>query len=147
MKVDDIMTTNVVTVEMDDRLSTVKTLFDGTRIHHLLVVEGGELVGVVSDRDLYRAISPNIGKGRCSADDLATLERCVHAIMSRHPLTLETGSPVGAAVTLFDQHQVSCIPIVEQGKYIRGIVSWRDIIRHFDNIAFDNFARAKLRAG
>ena len=145
MKVDDIMSRSVVTVEMDDRLSTVKALFDGAHIHHLLVVDGGELVGVVSDRDLYKAISPNIGKGRCTTQDLATLERCVHAIMSRHPLTLEAGSPVGAAVALFDQHPVSCIPIVEQGKYIRGIVSWRDIIRHFDNIAFDNFARARAR--
>lgn len=145
MKVDAIMTRNVVTVEMDDRLSTVKALFDGAHIHHLLVVEGGELVGVISDRDLYRAISPNIDKARCTSLDLATLDRCVHAIMTRHPFTLEAGSAVSAAIALFDQHPISCIPIVESGKRIKGIVSWRDIIRHFDRIAFDSFVHAKLK--
>ncbi len=146
MIVDDIMSRNVVTVEMDDRLATVKALFDGAPIHHLLVVEDGLLVGVVSDRDLYRAISPNIGTARYTAQDMATLDRCVHAIMSRHPLTLDSGSPVAAAIALFDQHPVSCIPVVVDGNRIQGILSWRDIIRHFDRIAFDSFVHAKLKS-
>lgn len=145
MIVDDIMTRTVVTVGMDDRLATVKALFDSKSIHHLLVIDGDDLVGVISDRDLYRAISPNIGTLRYSAQDLATLDRCVHAVMSRHPLTLETGSAVGAAIALFAQNPVSCIPVVEQGKRIKGILSWRDIFHHFDRIAFDSFVHTKLK--
>ena len=62
MKVQDIMSKRVVTVELDDRLHVVKTIFDTTRFHHLLVIDDdGSLYGVVSDRDLLRALSPFIG--------------------------------------------------------------------------------------
>jgi len=42
-------------------LATVKEIFDAVKFHHLLVVEEGELQGVVSDRDWLRAMSPFIG--------------------------------------------------------------------------------------
>ncbi len=58
----DIMTARVVTVEMDDRLEVVKEIFDTMNFHHLLVVdEHKKLSGVVSDRDLLRALSPYVG--------------------------------------------------------------------------------------
>jgi hypothetical protein len=61
MLVKDIMTRKVITVEFDDRLERVKEIFDNLLIHHLLVVEDGELFGVLSDRDLLKALSPNLG--------------------------------------------------------------------------------------
>ncbi len=61
MVMGDIMTARVVTVEMDDRLEVVKEIFDTMRFHHLLVVdEHKKLSGVVSDRDLLRALSPYV---------------------------------------------------------------------------------------
>ena len=70
MNVSDIMSKHVVTVEFDDRLSAVKDIFDNAKFHHLLVVEAGVLFGVVSDRDLLKSISPNIGTNRYTPRDL-----------------------------------------------------------------------------
>ena len=52
MSIRRIMSKSVVTVAMDDPLSRIKETFDRHGFHHLLVVDAGELVGVISDRDL-----------------------------------------------------------------------------------------------
>ena len=76
MDLGSIMTARVVTVEMDDRLEIVKEIFDTMNFHHLLVVnEQKTLSGVVSDRDLLRAISPYVGSAAETARDLATLNK------------------------------------------------------------------------
>jgi len=68
MDLGSIMTARVVTVEMDDRLEIVKEIFDTMNFHHLLVVdEHKKLSGVVSDRDLLRAISPYVGSAAASS--------------------------------------------------------------------------------
>lgn len=130
MSVRDIMTARVVTVEMDDRLALVKDIFDSTKFHHLLVLNGdGVLAGVVSDRDLLKALSPYLGSAAESARDLATLNKRVHQIMSRKPITLPAEAAIADAVELLLSHRISCIPIVDAGFRPIGIVSWRDVLR------------------
>ncbi len=123
------MSKQVATVVFDDTLATVKDIFDAANFHHLLVVEDGKLHGVVSDRDLLRAMSPFIGSNVESARDLNTLNRRVHQIMSRKPITLRPEAGIADAVDLFLAHQVSCIPIVDAQFQPVGIVSWRDVLR------------------
>jgi len=52
------------------------------------IVEEGRLHGVVSDRDLLRAISPFIGSVVETNRDLGTLNKRVHQIATRKPVTL-----------------------------------------------------------
>jgi acetoin utilization protein AcuB len=126
----DIMTARVVTVEMDDRLEVVKEIFDTVNFHHLLVVdEHKRLSGVLSDRDLLRALSPYVGSVTETARDLATLNKRVHQIMSRHPITLHPQSGVAEAVNLLLAHRISCIPVVDDDFKPVGIVSWRDLLK------------------
>ncbi|MGZ3238768.1 MAG: CBS domain-containing protein [Burkholderiaceae bacterium] len=129
MNVSQIMSTHLVTVELDDKLSTIKEIFDNARFHHLLVVDEGKLIGVVSDRDLFKAISPNIGTGRTTAQDLATLNKRVHQIVTRKPITLSPNSTAAEAVAVFLDHKISCIPIVDENNVAVGILSWRDIFK------------------
>jgi acetoin utilization protein AcuB len=129
MRVQSIMSKRVVTVELDDQLSAVKEIFDRLHFHHVLVVEEGRLFGVVSDRDLWKALSPNLGTGRESYSDLATLNKRVHQIMSRDPITLKPQAAVNDAIRVFNSHRISCIPIVDDDGKPVGIVSWRDILK------------------
>ncbi len=124
------MTSRVVTVGFDDTLATVREIFAEASFHHLLVVEEGKLQGVVSDRDLLRAISPFIDSVVESARDLGTLNKRVHQIMSRKPLTLRPESSLSDAVALFLSNKISCIPIVDADFRPVGIVSWRDVLRY-----------------
>jgi len=130
MKLRDIMTSRVVTVELDDSLATVKQIFDSMRFHHLLVIGSDKkLCGVISDRDLLRAISPYLGTVSENARDSATLKKRAHQIMTRAPVTLGPDASVADAIQLFLSHRVSCIPVVDEGSRAVGIVSWRDILR------------------
>lgn len=125
-----IMTMRVATVEVDDALETVKQIFDSVKFHHLLVVDAGKkLCGVLSDRDLLRALSPYVGTLAENARDLATLKKRVHQIMTRQPVTLAAESTVAEAIHVFLNHRVSCIPIVDAGGKAIGIVSWRDVLK------------------
>ena len=130
MEVDSIMTRRVVSVEMDDRLDVVKKIFDTLKFHHLLVVDDrGKLKGVVSDRDLLKALSPYVGSAAENARDLATLNKRVHQIMSRNLITLQPRAPISEAVQLFLDHRISCIPITDVALKPVGILSWRDVLK------------------
>lgn len=127
-EVTEIMTTPVVTVEMDDRLETVSHIFENVRFHHLLVVEEDVLVGVLSDRDFLKAVSPNINTQAETARDAFTLMKRVHQIMSRKPISLRANATVNDAVALFKANTISCIPVVDEANKPIGIISWRDIL-------------------
>ncbi|WP_176079875.1 CBS domain-containing protein [Paraburkholderia tropica] len=131
MKMADLMTTRVVTVGFDDTLETVREIFEQSSFHHLLVVEDRKLQGIVSDRDLLRALSPFIDSVVETKRDLGTLSKRVHQIMSRKPLTLKADAEVADAIQLFLENSISCIPIVNDESIPVGIVSWRDILRFF----------------
>jgi acetoin utilization protein AcuB len=130
MKLREIMTSRIVTVELDDSLATVKQIFDSVRFHHLLVIGSDKkLCGVISDRDLLRAISPYVGTVSENTRDSATLKKRAHQIMTRSPVTLGPEASVADAIQLFLGHRVSCIPVVDEASKAVGIVSWRDILR------------------
>ncbi|WP_322013572.1 CBS domain-containing protein [Paraburkholderia sp. J12] len=131
MKVADLMTTRLVTVGFDDTLETVQEIFREATFHHLLVVEDGELQGVVSDRDLLRALSPFIDSVVETQRDTGTLNKRVHQIMSRKPITLMPDAEVAEATRLLLARGVSCIPVVNSESRPVGIVSWRDILRAY----------------
>jgi acetoin utilization protein AcuB len=114
---------------MDDKLSLIKEIFDNAKFRHLLVLDDGKLAGVVSDRDLLKAISPNLGTMVVTYRDLATLNKRVHQIMSRKLITLTADASISDAAALFNTHRISCIPIVDNEFRPIGIVSWRDLIK------------------
>ncbi|MBD2857571.1 CBS domain-containing protein [Spongiibacter sp. KMU-158] len=129
MTVDELMSTRLVSVSLDDHLDIVRQIFSRTGFHHLLVVEEGLLVGVLSDRDLFRAISPNLGTPAETAKDIATLNKHVHQIMARQPITLTSGAPITDAIALMADQPISCVPIVDEKQRPLGIITWRDVMR------------------
>lgn len=130
MGIEKIMSKTVVSVEMDDSLRVIKEIFDNTGFHHLIVVESGKLIGVISDRDLLKTLSPNIGTIRETARDAASLSKKVHQIMTREPVVLRQNAEIYEAVEIFNKHKISCIPVVDEEYMPVGIISWRDILKY-----------------
>lgn len=124
-----IMTRQVTTIGMDETLETLQHIFSKNKFHHVLVVDAGVLVGVVSDRDLLKALSPNLGTAAETMRDLATLNKKVHQVMQRDLRALSPDAGIYDAVHLFNRERVSCIPIVDESRKPVGILSWRDIMR------------------
>lgn len=125
-----IMSAKLVTVNLDDKLETVKEIFDNLKFHHLLVVEERKLLGVVSDRDLLKALSPNIGSARETYQDISSLNKRVHQIMTRRPIVLQENATVDDAIHSFNTHSISCLPVVDLNFRPVGIVTWRDILKN-----------------
>ena len=129
MNVEKIMSKSLVTINLDDSLETVKVIFDNVNIHHLLVVESDILFGVVSDRDMLKALSPNIGTLSETNRDTISLNKRVHQIMTSDPVTLTPDAEISDAIEIFNNYDFSCIPVVDDKNKPVGIISWRDIIR------------------
>lgn len=131
MKIDAIMTRRVVSVAMDDDLGKIYRIFNQEHFHHLLVIEDDHtLVGIISDRDCLKALSPNVNKDCANARDLATLRKKAHQVMSRYPVVMPSGEPVEHAIKLLVEQGLSCLPVVNAAGLPIGIVSWKDILRY-----------------
>ena len=88
---------------------------------------------MISDRDLLKALSPDIDTVRETTKDLATLNRKVHQIMTRKLVTLSERDTVKTAVLLFNQHRLSCLPVVDAASMPIGILTWRDIFKAIED--------------
>jgi acetoin utilization protein AcuB len=126
--VETMMTTGLVTVSPDTPLLDAQRLFAEHRFHHLPVVEKDELVGVISDRDILRALSPFVDTLAERAQDLETIRRRVHSVMTRALVTVEVDAEVAHAAELMLAKRVSCLPVVARGRLV-GILTTRDMLR------------------
>jgi acetoin utilization protein AcuB len=130
LTVRDYMVSEVETLAPDDSLETAVMLERRFRIRHIPIVENGELVGMVTDRDLKRALpSPVTGS------DQQTFERVVQTtllrqIMTRSPMTIGPGAPLREAVQIMCDKKFGAIPVVEKGKLV-GIITGVDMLRAF----------------
>lgn len=128
--VKDIMTTPVGTVRMDDSVETIKAVFDQNRYHHLIVVgDGGECAGVISDRDLLKNLSPFIGKPGERTSDTNCLKRRAHQIMTRQLVAVRAHTSLRAAARVMLDHKISCLPVVDVRKHCVGIITVRDLVK------------------
>jgi acetoin utilization protein AcuB len=129
--VSQIMSRRVVTVDMDDRLQVAKEIFDNVKFNHLLVIdEDNQLQGVLSHRDLVRALSPNLGTAAEFVRDTDTLQKRVHQVMSHEPITVSPDIDIKQASQLILKHGIGCLPVLENN-IILGIITWKDLLRQF----------------
>lgn len=129
MSLSKIMSTNLITLDMDDDLSKAKAIFEQHKIHHILVLNNKELVGVVTDRDIYKHLSPTIGTKNETPRDHSMLQKKLHLVMNRNLTTAKQQVNLNEAVLLFHDNRISCLPIVNALMEPIGIISWRDILK------------------
>lgn len=127
MHVGDLMTRHVVTISMDATLADAKASFERHGFHHLVVVEAGRVVGVLSDSDVWQHISPFVGKMAERPVDLSSLQRRVHQVMTRTPSLAHESWSVKRAGIEMTGRRIGCLPVVDGlGKCV-GIVTIRDL--------------------
>ena len=129
------MSTRLVTVEADDSLRTVRHILERTRFHHMLVIDNRQLVGVITDRELFHFISPYLGTMIETDRDKAALQKRAHQIMQRNPPTLPPDADLSAALAIFSKNtDMTCIVVMGNEEEPIGIITWRDLLRLLDNL-------------
>ena len=131
MRVKELMSDRVVTLLMTSTLDLATDIMSMARIRHLPVVdERGGLVGIVSQRDLYRAgISSVLGlTGETQREWLIKIP--VHEVMTREVVTVEPEASIVEAMHRLLEGQFGCLPVVENGRLV-GLLSETDCLRCF----------------
>lgn len=119
-KVNEIMTQSLATCSPDDSIAHVATLMRDRDIGNVLVIENGQLSGIVTDRDLaIQALTDNNDPARTP----------VSRFMNTNVITGEPDWSMNRLARTMAKHQIRRIPIVQDGQLV-GIVSLADIARH-----------------
>lgn len=127
--VESIMSDDVHTVAPERTLGDLKNIFEKVSYHHLLVEDEGKLVGVVSDRDVARNISPFLETSNERHSDRSLLNMTVAELMTTQLITVGRESSIDFASILLLENNISCLPVVQESGKIEGIVSWKDILK------------------
>ena len=130
MKVRDLMSAKVVKISADDTLRIVDEIMKLGHVRHLPVVRRGELVGVVSQRDLLRASLSNV-MGIAKDDQAAFLEGVhISEVMSSPAISVEPEASIQKAAGLMAERKIGCLVVVEGSKMI-GILTETDLLVYF----------------
>jgi CBS domain-containing protein len=128
LMVRELMVTPVSTLRRNDTLDLADDLMSLGRIRHLPVLDEGRVVGVVSQRDLFRsALAVALGYGeRAQKTLLKTLP--VKEVMSEPAITIAPDATIQEATRLMLEHKIGCLPVVE-GHTLVGIITETDLLR------------------
>ena len=134
--VSDIMTRYVTTVSPNMTADKIYELFhNNDSFHHLPVVDGEKLVGMISKIDVYRithSIDLFHSKSNEAYNDQLLRSLLAEEIMTKDVVTLSPGDTVGKAAALFSQNYFHALPVVVEGKLL-GILTTFDLIEHAYN--------------
>ncbi len=125
----------VQTLSPDSSLREAKQLFERKRFHHVVIRERQKIVGVISDRDVLKAISPFVGNPMERSQDRSTLSKRIHQIMKRSLVTTGPDATAAEAAKKMLRENVSCLPVVDDDQQILGIVTVRDFVRWAVSVA------------
>lgn len=118
-KVAELMTRTILTVRPDQTVQDAIDLFARQEFRHILVADGAALVGVISDRDVLRALLRS----------QTTVDGPVAKIMRSSPFTTDPGATVCEATRLFLSHRINSLPVIDGGGELVGILTTTDLLR------------------
>ena len=131
MRVVDVMTTDPLTVTPTETIGEADELMNTNRIRQLPVVEGKELVGIVTDRDIRSFLGGSL------LEDPEAREKALNAkvseIMTTEPITVSPEDDLEEAVGLLIEEKFGGIPVVDKSAGLVGIVTYVDVLRCFLN--------------
>ena len=124
----ELMTTEVVTLNRNDRLSVAEDIMSLGRIRHMPVLdEDGTVVGVMSQRDLLQgALTSVLGYGSTGRKKLmATV--LVKEVMTTDPTVVAPDTPLVEAARIMSKHKLGCLPVLD-GSVLVGILTEGDFV-------------------
>lgn len=124
-KVNDIMSTPVISIDQEASIERAKAAMKDNSVNRIAVLNGGKFYGIISARDLMnygmRSSSrmPELSGGKDKHSHVGN-------ITQRNPYTIESGAPAESALRDFIEKNISSLPVIKNGKPI-GILTVRDV--------------------
>ncbi len=111
MRVKEVMTKTVRTISPDRPVSEAAETMERFGIGHVIVIEHGNAVGVLSDGDLIRHPAATI----------------VRSVMSRDVVTIDADALISKAANLMRGHAIKCLVVTHKGK-LAGVITTTDLL-------------------
>jgi acetoin utilization protein AcuB len=128
MYVGNVMRTELVTVPPETTLLSAQTILEKNEINHLLVVDSaGELLGIVSDRDLKKSWASSATT--LSKNELMYLldQVTVFSIMAKKTIAISPGTTIERAALIMNQRRINALPVIDENELV-GIITSSDVI-------------------
>ena len=123
------MERDVLTLEACDSLDLASDLMQLGRIRHMPIVRKGQLVGILSQRDLFRAACSSVLHFRPAAEREWLAKIAVQEVMTQPVFTVGPDAMLRDAVATMIEKRIGCMPVVVDGRLI-GLLSESDCMRH-----------------
>ncbi|MFO0572109.1 MAG: CBS domain-containing protein [Polyangiaceae bacterium] len=130
MVVEDVMTEDPITTRPNTPIrKVIATLFESD-FRHLPIVEEGELVGIVSDRDLRAFLAPSMLELEKPSDVQKKLAQPVSSVMNADVVSVTPETELTEVIEMMIDQKVGAVPVVRPGSQeLVGIVSYIDVLR------------------
>lgn len=124
----DLMSEDVTTLDVNDKLAIADDVMRLGRIRHMPVIDGdGAIAGIVSQRDLFRgALARTLGYGAHAQQKLLGILH-VKDVMSNDPATIGPDEPLSEAARQLEDLKIGCLLVVEEDKLV-GILTEGDFV-------------------
>jgi CBS domain-containing protein len=123
------MVQNPATLDRNETMDIAEAVMNLGRIRHMPVVDDGKVVGIVSQRDIFRsALISALGFSRKVTGALIKTI-AIKEIMTEKVITISPDASVKDAARLMMDKKIGCLPVVEEGGLI-GLVTETDMLRY-----------------
>ncbi len=129
MKVREMMTVEVATIEASDTVEAAEERMARERIRHLPVVDGDVVVGIVSHRDVLAASLPSVTNPGTEEDRYLKRKIRIEQIMRGLVETVTPETDVVVAADKLLDLKIGCLPVVDERLKLQGIVTEADFVR------------------
>lgn len=133
VRIREVMTRSVITISGDTPLKEAAVVMGRNRISGLPVMDGDELVGIITESDFVSRLAED-GGGLLDAllgRKQTEIGGSVAEAMTRQPLTVAPDESVSAAARIMSEHRVKRLPVVDGSGRLVGIVSRADLMSVF----------------
>ncbi len=125
----EVMTPHPRSVQVDQQISDVRKALEDGRVHHLPVVDGKRLVGIISTTDLLElGFRPR--DSHVDLDAYLDGQFNIRQVMRTDVITLPSSSTVGDAARALRTGEFHAVPVVDEARNLLGIVTSTDIVSY-----------------
>lgn len=124
-----VMTAAPVSVHTQQKPSDVRRLIAEHKFHHVPVVSGKKLLGIISASDMLGVSVEGVGSDQRSMDAYLDHQFTVEGLMHKDLATLTTKDTVRSAADALSEGSFHALPVVDDEGNLEGIVTSTDLIR------------------
>ena len=120
-RVDDVMTREVVSLSPHHNFEDAVNLISNRNFHHFVVVADGQIVGIVSDRDVLRGLARTRDWQKKQVNEFMTVD----------PMTVKPDTALAEAIGKMLEKKINCLPVVAEDGSVCGILTSTDLLKAY----------------